>query len=121
MLDKPDSIAEFFNAKIKLLPYSLFTEKRDFQIKSDNSNVHFPLLVVEKKIESPISVYHIIDMMECRRFQMLISNQLASITYSFFVKILRYLNIRDEYLGKKNFTKWNTGSVFFDTVYLSPE
>ncbi|KRX66475.1 hypothetical protein T09_9806 [Trichinella sp. T9] len=58
MLDKPDSIAEFFNAKIKLLPYSLFTEKRDFQIKSDNSNVHFPLLVVEKKIESPISVYH---------------------------------------------------------------
>ncbi|KRX17635.1 Zinc finger CCCH domain-containing protein 6 [Trichinella nelsoni] len=42
MLHKPDSIAEFFNAKIKLLPYSLFTEKRDFQI---------------------------IDMMECRRFQ----------------------------------------------------
>ncbi|KRY43343.1 Zinc finger CCCH domain-containing protein 6 [Trichinella spiralis] len=42
MLDKPDSIAEFFNIKIKLLPYSLFTEKRDFQI---------------------------IDMMECRRFQ----------------------------------------------------
>ncbi|XP_003374523.1 hypothetical protein Tsp_03719 [Trichinella spiralis] len=49
MLDKPDSIAEFFNIKIKLLPYSLFTEKRDFQIKSDNSNVHFPLLVVEQK------------------------------------------------------------------------
>ncbi|KRX84437.1 hypothetical protein T06_15355 [Trichinella sp. T6] len=85
MLDKPDSIAEFFNAKIKLLPYSLFTEKRDFQIKSDNSNVHFPLLVVEKKIESPISVYHILRYLNILLIQYIV----ISSTYH-----------RDEYLGK---------------------